>query len=160
MSNREFCLARRKSERAAFVKVLKALPPDRLDYRPDPKARTAAQLAALIAGEEAALLALIDKGEAEWKDERPVGTVEQMAANYERDAAAIDDRLTKLDDASWDRECRLVTAGGAWADKLSSMSWGILFDAVHHRGQLSTYLRPMGGKVPAIYGPSADDTGQ
>jgi uncharacterized damage-inducible protein DinB len=27
---------------------------------------------------------------------------------------------------------------------------------VHHRGQLSTYLRPMGGKVPAIYGPSAD----
>jgi uncharacterized damage-inducible protein DinB len=28
--------------------------------------------------------------------------------------------------------------------------------SIHHRGQLSTYLRPMGGKVPAIYGPSAD----
>jgi len=28
--------------------------------------------------------------------------------------------------------------------------------SVHHRGQLSTYLRPMGGKVPGIYGPSAD----
>jgi uncharacterized damage-inducible protein DinB len=28
--------------------------------------------------------------------------------------------------------------------------------SVHHRGQLSTYLRPMGGKVPPIYGPSAD----
>ena len=34
-----------------------------------------------------------------------------------------------------------------------------LFDMIHHRGQLSTYLRPMGGKVPAIYGPSADDDG-
>jgi uncharacterized damage-inducible protein DinB len=32
----------------------------------------------------------------------------------------------------------------------------MLLDGIHHRGQLSTYLRPMGGKVPAIYGPSAD----
>ena len=30
---------------------------------------------------------------------------------------------------------------------------------IHHRGQLSTYLRPMGAKVPSIYGPSADDPG-
>ncbi len=34
--------------------------------------------------------------------------------------------------------------------------WLFLFDAVHHRGQLSVYIRPMGGKVPLIYGPSAD----
>jgi uncharacterized damage-inducible protein DinB len=32
----------------------------------------------------------------------------------------------------------------------------LLLDAIHHRGQLSTLIRPMGGKVPAIYGPSAD----
>jgi hypothetical protein len=38
--------------------------------------------------------------------------------------------------------------------------WGFLFDEVHHRGQLSTYLRPMGGKVPSIHGPSADDPGR
>ena len=37
--------------------------------------------------------------------------------------------------------------------------WDFMFDAIHHRGQLSAYLRPMGGKVPSIYGPSADDTG-
>lgn len=34
--------------------------------------------------------------------------------------------------------------------------WYLFFDAIHHRGQLAAYLRPMGGKVPAIYGPSAD----
>jgi uncharacterized damage-inducible protein DinB len=34
--------------------------------------------------------------------------------------------------------------------------WLALFDAVHHRGQLTTYIRPMGGKVPSVYGPSAD----
>jgi uncharacterized damage-inducible protein DinB len=32
----------------------------------------------------------------------------------------------------------------------------LMLDAIHHRGQLSTYLRPMGGKVPSIYGPSGD----
>ena len=32
----------------------------------------------------------------------------------------------------------------------------ILHHSVHHRGQLSTYLRPMGSKVPAMYGESYD----
>ena len=46
-----------------------------------------------------------------------------------------------------------------WADTLENFAWGFLLDAVHHRGQLTTYLRPMGSKVPSIYGPSADDSG-
>ena len=49
--------------------------------------------------------------------------------------------------------------GAEWSDTLENMFWGYLFDMVHHRGQLSAYLRPMGGKVPSIYGPSADDSG-
>ena len=53
----------------------------------------------------------------------------------------------------------MMTGGAAWEDTIAKMAWGFLFDAVHHRGQLSTYLRPMGGKVPSIYGPSADDSG-
>jgi uncharacterized damage-inducible protein DinB len=47
----------------------------------------------------------------------------------------------------------------AWETSLGDMLWGFLFDGIHHRGQLSTYLRPMGAKVPSIYGPSADDPG-
>ena len=35
--------------------------------------------------------------------------------------------------------------------------WGILMDSIHHRGQFSVYLRMAGGKVPSIYGPSADE---
>jgi uncharacterized damage-inducible protein DinB len=50
--------------------------------------------------------------------------------------------------------------GGAWEDTVGGFLWSFLFDAIHHRGQLSTYLRPMGSKVPAIYGPSADDPGR
>ncbi len=35
--------------------------------------------------------------------------------------------------------------------------WFILCDQIHHRGQLSVYVRMAGGKVPSIYGPSADE---
>ena len=39
----------------------------------------------------------------------------------------------------------------------SDNGFGFLLDIIHHRGQLSTYLRPMGAKVPGIYGPSGDE---
>ena len=46
----------------------------------------------------------------------------------------------------------------AFSDTGYALAWGVLFDLIHHRGQLSTYLRPMGSTVPAIYGPSADES--
>ena len=62
MTSRELCLDRRKRERKAFVNVLKAVPQGRLDYKPDPRSRTAGELAWLIAFEDSALLPLIEAG--------------------------------------------------------------------------------------------------
>jgi len=161
MTNREFCIARRKAEMPAFVRVLKALPQGRLDYRPDPKARTAAELAGVLVAEEAALITLLDTGSVEWKDEPSGATVSEIVAAFERNAAAVDERLARLDEAGWQKKARFLVGGSpVWEDAIGEFVWGFLFDAVHHRGQLSTYLRPMGGKVPSIYGPSADDAGQ
>ena len=36
--------------------------------------------------------------------------------------------------------------------------WWLLMDSVHHRGQMSVYLRLADAKVPSIYGPSADES--
>jgi uncharacterized damage-inducible protein DinB len=161
VTNREFCLSRRKAEKKAFVNVLKAVPQERLDYRPDPKARSAAELAWLLAFEEGALVTLIDTGSVEWKDAPAPPSVGEIVAAYERNSAAVDERLARLDDAAWEKKARFLIAGAPpWEDALGEFVWGFLFDAIHHRGQLSTYLRPMGGKVPSIYGPSADDRGQ
>jgi len=160
MTNLEFCIARRKAEQPAFIRVLKAIPKERLEYRPDPKARTAADLAWLLAVEEAALLSLIDAGVVEWKESAPPAGLDTIVADYERSSTDVNARLERLDAASWDKKVRIQMGENAWEDALSQMVWGFLFDAIHHRGQLSTYLRPMGGKVPSIYGPSADDPGQ
>jgi uncharacterized damage-inducible protein DinB len=161
MTNREFLIARRKAERKAFVNVLKALPQDRLDYQPEPKARNARDLAWVIVAEEADLAKLLETGAMEWKPEKAPATVAEMVATYETRAAGVDEQLGKLDEAGWEKTAKFLLEGKvAWEDTLGNMVWGFLFDAIHHRGQLSTYLRPMGSKVPSIYGPSADDPGE
>ncbi len=161
MTNLEFCIARRRAERPAFIRVLKAIPGSRLDYRPDPKARTAVELAWLLTVEERALLSLLDTGMVEWKETPPPKSLDVIVAAFEKSSDEVNARLEKLDESEWDKKVRLLmSGGGSWEDALSQMVWGFLFDAIHHRGQLSTYLRPMGGKVPSIYGPSADDSGQ
>jgi uncharacterized damage-inducible protein DinB len=161
MTNLEFCIARRKAELPAFVRVLKALPQGRLDYRPHPKSRTAAELAGMLAASEAAISSLVETGTVEWEEPKPVQRVDEVVAAFERDAAAANARLEKMDAAGWEKKGRFLMGGKAvWEDTIGQMVWGFLFDSIHHRGQLSTYLRPMGGKVPAIYGPSADDAGE
>ncbi len=161
MTTLEYCLARRKAELPAFVRVLKAVPEQNLDYRPDPKARNARDLAWLLAYEEQQLVDLIEKGECEWKETPAPASAEQIAAAYGRAANKVNEGLARLDEAGWEKKVKFLIPGAPpWEDTLGEFAWGFLFDAIHHRGQLSTYLRPMGGKVPSIYGPSADDPGQ
>ena len=157
MTKREFCLERRKRERKAFVNVLKAVPQARLDYRPEPRSRTAAELAWLIAFAESALLPLIEKGSAEWKEAPAPAKVEEIVAAYERNAKAVDDLIARTSDQAWEQKVKFFFGSlEPWQDTLENFVWGFLLDAIHHRGQLTTYLRPMGSKVPSIYGPSAD----
>jgi uncharacterized damage-inducible protein DinB len=144
-----------------FVKVLKAIPATRQDYRPDPKSRTAVELAWLLAQSEGALVTLLDSGTIEWKETKPTGSLESIIAAYETNAAAVNERVGRIDEAGFAKRGRFLMEGMApWEDSVRAFAWGFLHDAIHHRGQLTTYLRPMGGKVPSIYGPSADDSGQ
>jgi len=60
----------------------------------------------------------------------------------------------------WKRTAKLYVGEQLIMEQpLGEFLWYLFFDAIHHRGQLSTYIRPMGGKVPQIYGPSGDDPG-
>jgi uncharacterized damage-inducible protein DinB len=63
-----------------------------------------------------------------------------------------------MDEEAWNRTAQFYVNGKVVSEQpVGTFLWFILFDAIHHRGQLAAYLRPMGGKVPAIYGPSADE---
>ncbi len=135
------------------------MPPDQIAYRPHPRSTSAGDLVWLLASELGDACEVIDKGDLHYVV-RPALTVAESVATYEKNAAELESRLAKLDDGAWDRKARLLVHGKVvWETSLGDMLFGLLFDAIHHRGQLSTYLRPMGAKVPSIYGPSADDPG-
>jgi uncharacterized damage-inducible protein DinB len=161
MTNREFFLQRWEQEHPMFLKVFRALPPDKSDFRPHPRSRSASELVWLLVQEEQACETLIDTLQVHWKETPPTLGLEEMIAAYEKAHGEVAWRLKKLDDKTWEQNTKLLTERGvAYEDTLGGMFWAVLFDAVHHRGQLTTYIRLMGGKVPAIYGPSADDPGQ
>ena len=103
---------------------------------------------------------IVDRGELDYVLPPAPATLGESIAAYERNASELEKRLSRLDDAAWEKPVRFLMDGKmAWEAPLGEMLWGFLFDAIHHRGQLSSYLRPMGAKVPSIYGPSADDPG-
>jgi len=156
---REYYLERVKAETPAFLKVLKAVPEGQAAYRPHPRSTSAGDLVWLLATELHDACDLIDRGEVSFAN-RPAPSVPEAVAAYEKNAAALATRLAAVDDAAWERKARLLMDGKVmWETSLGDMLFGFLFDAIHHRGQLSSYLRPMGAKVPSIYGPSGDDPG-
>lgn len=133
-------------------KVLARIP-EGSTYKPDPKSRTAQQIGWQIVCEEKMLIEALETGDATWAPAPIPGTVKEIVAEYERQSADVIARLTKLSDAQWND-----TLNFFGHDRIaSSMAWGFLFDIVHHRGQITTYLRPMGSTVPQVYGPTADE---
>ncbi len=147
------------AETPKFVKVLRAVPADQADYRPHPRSTSAGDLVWLLATELGDACELVDRQEVNFAP-KPAPAIPEAVSRYEKNAAELKQRLAKMDDAAWDRNARLMMDGKVmWETSLGDMLFGFLFDAIHHRGQLSSYLRPMGAKVPAIYGPSADDPG-
>ena len=156
---REYYMQCLKSEVPTFIKVLKAVPSDQAAYRPHPRSTSAGDLVWLLAVELRDACELLERGEVNYV-ETPAPGVSEAVAAYEKNAAALQTQVAKADDARWDGPARLKMDGKVvWETTVGDMLFGFLFDAIHHRGQLSSYLRPMGAKVPSIYGPSADDPG-
>ena len=156
MTDREFFLARRKVELPAFVNVLKALPADKLDYKPHPNSPSAQQLVWTLAMELRSAFEACDKGETSFPTD-PAPDLATMTAAFEKNYAQLTDRVSRMSEEEWKKPARLSAGGKVLMEQpVGEFVWMLFFDAVHHRGQLSAYLRPMGGKVPSIYGPSAD----
>ena len=68
------------------------------------------------------------------------------------------DAVREMPESRLDETVTFVTGPGTTGPVgIHDMLWFMLLDSVHHRGQLSVYVRMAGGKVPSIYGPSADE---
>jgi uncharacterized damage-inducible protein DinB len=127
--------------------------PEGSDYRPDAKSRTAQEIAWQIVCEEKMIIDALETGAAAWSPPPMPETMRDVLEAYERQSAGMEGRWKALPDERWNGTLEFF--GGQ--RPASPMAWSFLFDIVHHRGQITTYLRPMGSTVPQIYGPSGDE---
>ena len=143
-----------ENEHRITTKVLKAVPADKADYRPDANSMSAFDLAWHIAATESRFMRSLPDGEIYMGPIEKVKTMEEVVPvyidNFHRDIAAIKEM-------TGEQLAKVIDFRGVF--KLPAVAY-LNFCAghsIHHRGQLSVYLRPMGAKVPSIYGESYDD---
>ena len=127
--------------------------PEGSRYRPDPNSRTAHEIAWQIVCEEKMIIEALESGRAVWEPPPMPATMREVLEAYEKQSATLPGRWKALPAEKWEGSLELFGT----QRPASPLAWSFLFDIVHHRGQITTYLRPMGAKVPQIYGPSGDE---
>jgi uncharacterized damage-inducible protein DinB len=151
-----FFLGSLKNESRTTKKILDAVPVDKVNYQPDACAKTANELLRHIAVADNMFLLTVINGvfnPSAVAIPENVKTSLEVAAWYEQTYARNFEALTKL---TGEQLVKIVDFRGLIQQPAVLFLQFGLVHTVHHRGQLSTYLRPMGSKVPAIYGESYD----
>ena len=157
MNNQTFFHQTMSQEFERFHNVIAALPGENLSFKHEPRARSAGELVGHIIGHIDDMIELIDDGVIHHRMQVPFSNHQGAVKAFDASYQAL---LTKLDRVSDDNWAKIgdfrVGDQSIYKAPVQALMWMLLLDAVHHRGQLSTCIRPMGGKVPSIYGPSAD----
>jgi len=158
MSEKEMYLQGGEREFQTTMKVLKAYPPDRLDYKPHERSRSARELAWVFVEEEA-FVDMIIKGQIEFKEgPKPPATMKEILAAFEKTHKESVAKVKELSEANYNGMIKFPVGPKQMGDfRRADLLWMTMMDQVHHRGQLSVYIRLAGGKVPSIYGPTADE---
>ncbi len=148
-----------EGEMPATLRVLAAVPDERRDYRPAPKSRSAWELAVHLATADLWFIESIKRGAFEFDPEASALAEAQFTSigevvEFYRET--IPARLADLRDLPAETLAESIEFFGGM--KMSRAAWigAANNHSVHHRGQLSAYLRSMESKVPDIYGPSGD----
>ena len=148
-------------EHATTMRVLRAFPEDKLELQPHPKSKTARDLAWVFALEKGlGTLVMHDglaKGVAGAMPPAPQSWGDLLAAT-EKAHSDFGALIESFPDAQLEETVKFLGGPGLMADyRRIDFLWFLLSDEIHHRGQFSVYLRMADGKVPSIYGPTADE---
>ena len=145
-----------KAEQPITNSVIAAIPPDKGDYRPDPVTRSAIDLAWHIVAAENRFLEAVAEGKFDLTPrDRPAELRTGVDLNRWHDERT-ERNLERLRSLSGDQLIQTIDFRGVLQFPAVVYVTIALHHTIHHRGQLSMYLRPMGARVPSIYGESYD----
>lgn len=158
MSNLGFFIGCFNNELAATCALIESLPADKLYYRPHPVNRSAAEIVEHLLGHMVDLKTILEKDECDETLTYTFSDPKDASVRYARHAAEVSTALQAVTEEQWEKgmvELKIEGKSFITIPRMNMM-WFFFFDIIHHRGQLSSYVRPMGGKNPAVYGYSAD----
>jgi uncharacterized damage-inducible protein DinB len=159
MTEKEMFLQSWDREFQTTMKVLKAYPADKLGFKPHERSRSAGELAWIFVGE----LGIIDmaiKGQIDFSGEmpKPPATMKDILAAFESTYKQMASKVKAMSEADYNSTIKFPVGPKQMGDfRKADVLWMTMMDQIHHRGQFSVYVRMAGGKVPSIYGPSADE---
>jgi uncharacterized damage-inducible protein DinB len=148
-------------EHATTMRVLRAYPVDELDLKPHDKCRTARELAWIFVLERGLGTVVFnnefpEKAAGAMPD--PPESWEAILDGVEQSTAEFRALIAGTPDDEMDAKVRFFVGPKEIGEYARiEWLWFLLHDEIHHRGQFSIYLRMAGGKVPSIYGPTADE---
>lgn len=153
-----FFLPMLQREQPKTRQVIEAIPLDKGDYRPDAVSKSALELAwHIVAAEKRFLNGIADGG----FDFSPINRPETLKTSADIGrwyGEMCDSVLPRLKKLTPEQLGKVLDFRGMFQMPAVVFFQTAISHSIHHRGQLSVYLRPMGGKVPAIYGESYDST--
>ena len=149
-------------ETATTLKVLRAYPKGKEALQPHAKCKNAVNLAWIFAGEMGMLQVALTTG-FDWSKPMKMppapATMDETIAAFEQARKQVAATVSGMTDEQLATETVQFPSGPGQMGtptKLQFM-WFLLSDLIHHRGQFSIYLRMADGKLPSIYGPTADE---
>jgi uncharacterized damage-inducible protein DinB len=145
-----------RSEQPVTRRVIEAMPADKSDYRPDAVSKTGLELAWHIVNTERMFMDGIAKGGFDFTPFPKPEAVTTPAALGDWYSKMFDEKADALTKLSSEQLSKSIDFHGMFQLPAVAYLTFATKHSIHHRGQLSMYLRPMGAKVPAIYGESHD----
>ncbi len=140
-------------EQQTTLRVIEAIPVDKADYKPDANSMSALELASHIASAEHLFLSAVARGAFDFTPGEKPKSIPEVVSVYKENFAKD---LAGLKAMTGEQLAQQVDFRGMLQMPAVQFLEFSIRHIIHHRGQLSVYLRPMGGKVPAIYGESFD----
>lgn len=162
LAMRDFFVGSIQHDVKTTMNVLRAVPddPNKWTYKPDPKARNAWELAWHLAGVDVHFcegipnLSFADMAnEGAFLKLHEPKSIATMVAWYEKEMARVLGRVSSMTAEQLATPVQFFMYNQPSVEYLAFVK----SHSIHHRGELATYLRPMGSKCPSIYGPSADE---
>jgi hypothetical protein len=161
-SHKEQFLAVYEDEHQRTMRILHAYPEDKLDLRPHAMSKTARELAWVFKLERGLGVMLMNDA---FASSAPSGNPPPAPSSWFELIEGVEDAhrefgnlIRSMPEEKLQDTVRFFVGPKQMGDiPRMNVCWFLLHDQIHHRGQFSIYLRMAGGKVPSIYGPTADE---